>query len=269
MQFNFTKKDHVDEFKFGGILDIVAENASEVESLISHFRLFNRVDNVEVLKKRIEALQSSTLSHVVGTSKMPIYEVSTCLDSEFVEPYKKWALDNFGYDGIFPDLTIPRKWGGLIHTNYQAHLETFNECICFQAFTSSEPWNGKDAQTYAEKRVIDYIGEEFGTRYHEPEFIPTGRGDLMKRNPNYLKKHPARPGATNSRLKKAFFNWWMENHANEKQKEIVSGNRQIVSETGSYMSAFEFEKFESHIYYEHTGNDYKSISFRDFAALGT
>lgn len=272
MEFKFTEGNYDGAYRFGGALEITAHGAQEVESLISHFRLFADMSNVTVLAARIEALQKETLSHVIQSDKRPMYEIYGALDDEFTAPYKKWALDNFGYDGVFPDLEIPRKWAGLIHTNYQARLYTEGEHICFHAFTSSEPWNGRDAHDYAEYRVSDYIAEEFGTRKQEPEFIHAGN-NLMKPNPNYLKRHRATPMASNARLKRAFFAWWLENCANDAQKAIVQGNREI-SEGASYMSAFEFERFENHIYYgrklnsEGKTSDYKSISFADFAAMG-
>ena len=266
MEFKFTEGNYEGALKFGGALTITAQGAQEVESLINNFRLFKDMSDISVLQARIEALQSETLSHVMQSDKRPMYEVSSCLDEAFTAPYKQWALDNFGYDGVFPDLEIPRHWDGIKHTNYQARLYTEGEHICFHAFTSSEPWNGKDAQEYAESRVKDYLGEEFGTRRQEPEFIPTGFGENMKVNPNYLKRHRPTPLASNARLKRAFFEWWMINHANDAQKSIVAGNRDIAK-GASYMSAFEFERFENHIYYAKTAKDYKSVSFAEFAAM--
>jgi hypothetical protein len=95
---------------------------------------------------------------------------------------------------------------------------------------------------------------------------------MMKPNPNYLKRHRATPAASNASLKRAFFAWWLENRANEKQKAIVAGNREIAK-GASYMSAFDFERFESNIYYgrkldgDGKTTDYKSISFAKFAEL--
>jgi hypothetical protein len=265
MKFTFTEGDYEGAYRFGGQLEIKAENPQEVEDLISHFRLFKNVSDVAELQRRIEALQSQTLVHVLKSDKRPIYEVSGCLDHEFTKPYQKWAKDCFGFDGVFPDLEIPRKYDGLIHTNYQARLYTENEHICFEAYTSAQPWAGKDAQDYATNLVTDYIGEEFGCRYQEPEFLSTRNG-MFTKNPNYLKRHKAKPGATNSRLKKAFFNWWLATHANDAQKAIVQGNQEIAK-GANYMNAFGFERFESRIYYEHTGKDYKSVTFAEFAAL--
>ncbi len=271
MKFEFAEGAYADDFKFGGALTITAQGANEVESLIKHFRLFNDMSNVSVLQTRIEALQKETLSHVIQSDKRPVYEVSGALDDEFTAPYKKWALECFGFDGVFPDLEIPRQWGGLIHTNYQARLYTDGEHICFEAFTSAQPWNGKSAQDYAQWLVSDYIAEEFGMRRHEPEFIHAGN-NMMKPNPNYLMRHRATPAASNARLKRAFFAWWLENCANDKQKAIVAGNREIAK-GASYMGAFEFERFESQIYHARKLNsegkttDYESITFAKFAAL--
>lgn len=266
MRYEFTELEYTGDFRFGGQLAVTAENAKEVEEMIRHFRLFNDVSDVTVLQARITALQLQTLTHVIKSDKRPVYSAESCLDHEFTVPYQKWARDCFGFEGVFPDLEIPRDRYGLKYTNYQARLHTQNEHICFEAFTTSEPWNGKDAQEHSEHKIKDYIGEEFGARYHEPEYIPAGNG-MAKHNPNYLKRHKAKPGATNSRLKKAFFTWWLATHANNAQRAIVRGNQEIAK-GAKYMSAFEFERYESHIYYDHTGKDYKSISFSEFAKLG-
>lgn len=266
MEFKFTEGNYRDEFKFGGSLEIIASGAAEVEALIQHFKLFKDSTDIDTLKARIEALQSGSLSYVMKSDKRPMYEVESCLDHEFIIPYKDWALKSFGYDGTFPDMEIPRKWDGLLYTNYQARLYTDNEHICYMSYVSSEPWNKKDAHDYAHSRVKDCISEEFGTRYQEPEFIRLGNNHL-KDNPNYLKRHRPTPSATNSRLKKAFFAWWLNNHASEEQKEIVKGNQEIAK-NAPYMSAFEFEKYESHIYYAKTGKDYESVTFAEFAAMG-
>lgn len=273
MEFKFTEGDYTGARKFGGQLAITAQGAQEVESIISHFRLFKDVSDVTTLQARIAALQSETLTHVMQSDKRPMYEVATCLDYEFTEPYKTWARDCFGYDGVFPDLEIPRKWNGLMYSDYRARLYTEGEHICVNAFTSSEPWNGKDAQEYAESCVKDYLGEEFGTRRREPEYIHLRNG-MAKPNPDYMKRHRPTPLASNSRLKRAFFDWWMINHASAAQKEIVAGNAQIVSETGGYMDAFRFEGHESHIYHgrklgkDGKTRDYKSVTFAEFAKLG-
>lgn len=265
MKFTFTELNYEKEFRFGGKLEVKAESSVDVEQMIDHFRLFNDLTNVETLKARIAALESGKLSHTIESDKRPVYAVECCLDHDFTLPYKDWAKDNFGYDGTFPNLNIPRKWNGLIHTNYQNKLHIEHEHICVEAFISAQPWNGKDAQDYAESLVKRYLSDEFGQTYHEPEFIHTAGGQY-KKNPNYLKTHAPKPAATNPRLKKAFFKWWLECCANEAQKIIVAGNREI-SKNAKYMSAFEFERFEDRIYYECTGNDYKSISFADFAKL--
>lgn len=274
MKFEFTETEQAnDEFRFGGELAITAENPQEVESLIDHFRLFKDVSDIPTLKARIEALESGSFTHVIRSEKRPVYAVESCLPYEFTAVYKQWALNHFGYDGTFPDLELPRKWGGLIHTNYQARLFTENEHICFEAFTTAEPWARRNAQDYAEYLISDYIGEEFGTRYHEPEFIP-GRNGHYKKNPDYLKRHAAKPGATNARIKRAFFEWWLSTHATDDQKAIVEGNREIVAQTGPYMGAFEFERPESTIYHgrkltaDGKTHDYKAISFSDFAKMG-
>lgn len=274
MQFNFTEHEYLDAYKSGGRLEFVAENAQEVKQLASHFKLFSDVSTVKTLKAHIAALKTGTHRHTIGTDKRPVYRVNGRLDISFSTPYVEWMQCELGYNGPLPDLELARKWDGLCHTNYQARIYTFAGHVYFEAFTTSEPWGGKNAQEYAVSRVTDYIGEEFGTRYYEPEMISAGRSGTLKRNPNHLKKHPAKPAANNIILKRTIFAWWLENHANHAQKAIVTGNQEIVNSTGESMEAFHFDYHQPHIYYEHVlGGDgkiqnYKIITFTEFAAMG-
>lgn len=273
MQFNFKETDESrEEYRFGGRLTLVAENIAESAELVDHFKLHKGKD-IESLQARISALQDPSLSVTIGTDKRPAYCVETSLPWDFSKPYADWMSRDLGYDGPLPDLDIPRQWGGLKHTNYQAELRLQGEHITFIAYTTSEPWNKKDAQTYAESRVADCISEEFGERYHEPEYIQAGN-NMMVRNPDYLKRRKPTPAASNSRLKRALFEWWLSNEATEAQREIVAGNAQIVAETGGYMGAFDFERPHSTIYHgrkmdkDGKTQDYLAMSFSDFARLG-
>lgn len=273
MQFNFTEHDYSDDYQFGGRLEIVAENAEEVNQLNNHFKLFSNTSMIEVLKAHIAALETGTHTHTIGTDKRPVYKVNGYLDTAFSAPYLKWMQRDLGYNGPLPNLELTRKWGGLCYTNYQKRIYTFAGHIHFEAFTTSEPWRGKNAQEYAVSRVTDYIGEEFGTRYHEPEMISAGRSGTLKRNPNYLKRHSATPASNNVILKRTLFAWWLKNHANNAQRAIVKGNQDIVKNTGEYMGAFNFKYHESRIYYGHELKedgktlDYKSVTFAEFAAM--
>ena len=266
MKFQFTESDYAAPFQFGGRLAITAENAGEVESLIDHFRLFRDLSNVDTLQARIAALQSETLTHVIGTDKRPMYETGGTLGAEFLKPYKDWAARNFGYRGPFPDLEIPRKWGGLIHTNYQSRIWIEFESICYESFVSAEPWGRfKLAQDRADHLARDYIAEEFGMRRLEPEYIDAGRG-LMRRNPDYLKRHAATPAASNARLKRAFFDWWKVECATEEQRNIIAGNEAIAA-NAAYMSAFDFSRDQHTIHHAKTAKNYESVSFAQFAAM--
>ena len=273
MQFNFTEHDYPDAYKHGGRLEIVAENPQEVEHLVNHFKLFPDMSTVESLEARISALKAGTYRHTIGTDKRPVYGVDGWLDAAFSAPYTEWMQRDLGYNGPLPDLELPRKWDGLLYTNYQRRVYILDGFISFGAFTQSMPWGGKTAQEYAVTKITDLIGEEFGTRYHESEFVSAGYSGTLKRNPNYLKRHPATPAASNAILKRALFDWWLENHANEAQKTIVAGNQEIVDSTNEYMEAFNFKRYDSQIYYGHElgkdskTQDYKSMTFAEFAAL--
>lgn len=266
MQFQFTESDYSDAFKFGGRLTLRAESSFEVEKIITHFKLFNTPNDIEALKAKLVVIESGVFEHILGTDKRPIFEVDSALEVEFSTPYQLWAERCFGFRETLPDMEIPRQWNGLKYTNYQERLYVDSGHICFRTFVSSEPWNGKSAQEYAEFRAFDIIQEEFGFRKIEPEMIQIGNG-TFKENPNYLKRHKPTPLASNSLFKRAFFAWWVLNRASDAQKEIISCNAEIAA-GASYMSAFTFDRYESHIFYAKSAKDYKSVSFAEFAAMG-
>lgn len=268
MKLLFNETQHDDEnYRFGGTLTFQSENIADAAALVDHFKMYSDVTDIDTLNLRIAALQNPDLRHVIGNGKRPVYEVEACLPFEFTAPYKSWAERDLGYDGTFPDLELPLRWGGLIHTNYQSYVRIQGEHICFLSYTTSKPWAGKSAFDYAENRVIDNIGEEFGTRYSEPEFVPRGRNGAMVRNPDYLKRHRATPFDSNATLKRAFFQWWRDNVANDAQLAIIAGNEEIVAGTGDYMSAFKFERHFDTIYYGREDGNYKAMSFTEFAGL--
>lgn len=279
MKFKFTPKKFDDkEYDGGGDLDIIAENIQEVNHLVTHFDL-SKGDTSEKLIARAQLMQKENLIHSLKTNKRPIYKVSGMLNKDgqqrsFIKPYKKWAEKELGYTGKLPDMELSKKNYGICYTKYIESMSIKNEEIHYSCYVAASPWNNRSGQGYANYLINDYIQEEFGSRYIEPEYI-AGRGwgsSAMVKNPNYLRKNACKADTAKSAMYKvAIFNWWKENHASERQLEIIEGNMEIAEKHGSYMNAFLFKGNSNEIHYGSIKNDkrqninYKSISFDDFA----
>lgn len=206
-------------------MTVVAETPAEVVELAAHFRIFDK-ENPDDLVAMAEAIKAGTLTYVSQSSKRPWYRVESALDHEFSEPYEKWLARLVSHDATLPALDLtpihPRR---LCHTHITDTAWIEDGHIQFTGFVNSEDWNGKTAADRAFSTALDYTAEDFGTRQHEPEYIGIKQrgGGLMKRNPNYLKRHPARPAASCEWLKSALFDWWMKNHATDEQRAIING----------------------------------------------
>jgi hypothetical protein len=109
----------------------------------------------------------------------------------------------------------------LIHTFYPKRVWLEGGHICFQCYDSACDWNGMTADVYSERKVVDYMQEMFGNRYHEPEFKQNSNGQYSP-NKNYLKRHAAKPSASNETLKRALFDWWLRHYANDAQREVIA-----------------------------------------------
>lgn len=209
----------------GGALTFIAENAAEVSELARHFRMFDK-DDPEQLMALAQAMQAGTLSHTSYSEKRPWFEVESALEYEFTQPYLDKLSQMTGYNDHIPDMDLtpfhPRR---LCHTHITDRVWLEGGHICYRAFVKSEDWNGKTAGDRSFTTAEDYVQEDFGTRPQEPEYISaSGRGGLMKHNPNYLKRHKAKPACTAEWFWRVLFSWWLDNHASEAQKAIYNAN---------------------------------------------
>lgn len=221
----FTFNEMTDRDDFGGTLSVTAESASEVLEIADHFRMFG--DDADGAIAKAQAIVAGSLTHTSGTDKRPWFVIESSLGHEFTEPYKAWLLRRTGYDGQLPsaDLTPfhPRR---LCHTHITLAVGLEQEHITYSVAVRSGDWNGKPANDRAWVTAEDYVSEDFGERKHENEYIPArgdGGGGMMKRNPNYLKRHKPHPAASCQWLKSWLFSWWRQNHASDKQREILDG----------------------------------------------
>lgn len=216
-------------YKYGGFITVTAESLEDSRRIVEYFKLSNGNDPDSVIA-RAELLKNPELTHEHRPKKRPYYEVSGSLDVQLFQPYQDWAKQKFGYDGAFPNLQIPFKWAGLRHVFVGISQEIqCHETVCYTVATQAKPWNGRNAQQYAERNVSRYIEEDFGHVEPVREFIEAGNGHY-KRNPDYAtgKRNPVQARCTHEGLMKLFAQWWLENGANDAQRDILAKNAELT-----------------------------------------
>ena len=227
MKFAFTETRD----DFGGNLTITAESPAEVQQIDKHFKIFDASQPGELMKLA-EVLTAGTLTYTSEPTKRFWYEVVSALDCEFTEPYRAWLERLTGYQDSLPDMDLtPFHPLRLCYTHITDTCGLSGGHIVYKCYDQAEEWNGKDACTNAWDYVADYVGEDFGTRKHEREYIEARNG-MMKRNPNYLKRHKSEPAASAGWLKAVIFDWWLANHASDEQLAIVAAVAELSEKFG-------------------------------------
>lgn len=208
---------------------VTAETPEEKAHVIEHFRLGD-----DALKAAQIITNPEPFTHVcpmVGRDNAAWFECTGALEIEFSEPYFKEYVQRTGDagGGILPDLdlTASYPWQGLHHTHYLRELYTDGGHICFTVIIRAGDWNGQDAATLADRRAVDYMQEAVGERPFEREYIETHNG-LLKRNPNYLKRHKARPALSAQWLFSALIDNWLATKAAPKQRELAETDRALM-----------------------------------------
>lgn len=213
-----------------GSVTITAENPEEVKHVLDHFRVFDKHD-VDDLLAYAHTLSQGTYTHTSAPTKRPWYVVEACLDVEFTQPYIDLLSRRCGYDpsrhGPLPSVDLtqyhPRR---LCHTHITDRIGLDHGHICYSGYIMSQEWNNRPALDRAWDTMEDYVAEDVGTRPLESEYIHNRNG-TFSRNPNYLKRHRAKPAASAQWLYSWLFNWFMENHASAEQQRIISAVREL------------------------------------------
>ena len=226
MQFNFTETRD-DE---GGAMEFVAENPAEVVDLFKHFRLDKGTpDSVLAMAEAIQAGNFSFRSE----GKRPWYRVESAIDHEFTKPYAEMLQRVTGWDGQLPNMDLtdqhPRR---LCHTHITHAFGLEHGHFTFDVSVESQDWNDKPAFDRAQKNALDYAENDIAERPIESEYIPAGRSGLMKRNPDYARKHHrCKPSVSADWVWVAIVEWWLANHATDRQRAIVEGARELAAES--------------------------------------
>lgn len=204
----------------GGTITVTAETAAEVVAVNDHFKVFGSTP--AALLDLAQAAHAGAMTYGTGwPAKRPWYLVSSALDPAFTAPYRELLAKVTGFAGRPPDLDLtPHHPRRLCHTHHTSACGLFDGCYVFDVLVTAEEWNGMDAATNADKNAIDYVQEDLGWRPFEPEFIENRKGGY-DRNPNYLKRHPPRPGTGAPWLWATLFDWWRNSHATDEHRDLL------------------------------------------------
>ncbi|HVL15822.1 MAG TPA: hypothetical protein VM529_24840 [Gemmata sp.] len=208
---------------FSGTITVTAETSPEVLELADHFRMFDKTKPADLMDLA-RAMQAGTLTYASNPqSKRRWFRVEAALDHEYTKPYTDLLRRVTGADlDHFPDMDLtpfhPRR---LCHTHITAACTMEHGHYCYDVLIQAEDWNGKDAFTRAQINAQDYAEEDLGHRPFEREYVE-GRNGVLMRNPNYLKRHRAKPTTGAPWLWAALFNWWRATHATPGQAAALA-----------------------------------------------
>lgn len=203
-------------------LQFTAETSHEVLELIKHF-------NLDVITN-VEAIAAGSLSHLSkhgGRDNRAWFAVSTHLGVEWLKPYTDRLAYVTGYTGPIPKIDPAPRYSHdwlLCHTHTVTQARIDETGYHFDGFKNASDWNGKAAAVNAADYFTDYCRESLGERHHEPEYIGVGYGGggLLKRNPNYLKRHPVKPTLHNHLVFGELLQWWLNSEATTGQIEVAT-----------------------------------------------
>lgn len=200
-------------------LQIQAETPAEVLETLKHFRLD--------IAAHVDAIASGMLTHTAKPGSRDNGEWFACdytAPPEFLAPYFARLQKLTGYAGPIPSIDAPRYEGhcvNLCHTHIVETASISPAGYRARGFICSADWNGRTAAERAPGNFAEYICEKLGDTRRESEFIEIGNGGLLKRNPNYLKRHAPHAALTNVPLFSAVLQWWIDTQATQAQKDVL------------------------------------------------
>lgn len=179
-------------------------------------------------RKQIEFLDklkaAGSVEIVRKSKKRPWFQCESALDHEYTKPYadlldKLTACESQGVELLHLDLTAhdPKR---LSHTHITDSLELEHGHFCYRVLFQAQDSNKRTAAENADRTAQDYTEERVGHRQHEPEFI-RNRARTYSPNPDYFKRHRAKPAIGADWIWDAVWQWWRETHATEAQTAIL------------------------------------------------
>lgn len=201
-------------------LQITTESPAEVRELIAHYKL----DPFEYVNEATTG-EMIYLDRALKRDNGSWFECSSFVDASWLQPYLDKLGWTTGYAGPLPSIENAPRYGSnylvnLCHTHIVTAARITPDGMVFDGYDSAQDWDGKTADVLAPRYFAEYVREGIGDRKCEPEFIEMRNG-LLKRNPNYKKRHAPHPAAKSARLFGCLFDWWRANHATPGQEEVL------------------------------------------------
>lgn len=219
MKVSFNEEDR--------IVCVTAETREEVLHINRVFSIYE-ASNPDDLIKLAEALTAGTLTTKSHSEKRPWHLVHVSVDGDeckelidiYIRTFKRLTGCEIPLLHRSASLTVePLR---VCFTGIYQNLRFEEGCLKAEVLMQSEPWNGMTSQQYAAHKATSYVLERIAERPVPPEFIQSGNGSFY-RNPDYGtgRKLPLKPALTSSELWAAMWNWWVDNHANDAQKDVI------------------------------------------------
>lgn len=144
------------------------------------------------------------------------------LPPEVIKPYFKQLEDWTGFGSFFDDaVELTPAWpkvGGHFCIRKAWLLGNGHVDVVLYAAMYDDADVAK-----VQARTTDYLIEDMGQRYREPEYKQHGNGSLYH-NPAYLKRHPAKPGfqqypgSVQENIWRRIWSYWLDKRANDAAK---------------------------------------------------
>ena len=201
-------------------LHVTAETPREVLEMVKHYRL-------DVLE-HADALASGHLVHVCppGKDGGEWFAVSSQLGPEWLAPYMARIQHLTGYTGHLADMPGPRYPAGyadnLCHTHIVQTATVSSVGAHFHGFIHSGDWNGKTAAQRYQAYFDECVRAGMGDTKQEREFLEVGNGGLLKRNPNYMRRHAPNAAAASAAVLECLLQHWLDRYATPGQRDIIA-----------------------------------------------
>lgn len=246
-----------------GKLTISAESTAEVKEMLDHYR--------KDVTQHIDALISGQFEVTTGTERRPYFAQSVSVPFEFLAPYYTLLERVTGYTGEPFTIDNAPRYGdsrsrvNLCHTHIVTYASVDANGMHFEGFNCAEDWNNRTAEENAKRYYAEYVRASIGYTKSEPEFIRTGWGGNMKRNPNYMKRHYPEAKATSASLFEFLFNHWLANVANDAQRVLWAEGEKC------FRTVVKAESLASSMVRNYSDNFHidgysKSVTFAEFQA---
>jgi hypothetical protein len=228
-----------------GALHIQSETSPEVLEMIKHYKL----DPLT----HIEALSTGSLLHVAQSTRRDNgqwFAVSADLGAEWMAPYLAKLTQWTGFAGEVPSIAGPRYPGGyavnLCHTHIVESMHMGSHGFTFAGYLESQDWDERKAADRAPPYFRECVSGAVGDTKQEGEFIEFGNGGLLRRNPNYMKRHYPHAAASSALVFECLLQWWIATHATPGQRDILAqclANHRTVCK-GDTLGAYLLRSYE-------------------------